>query len=157
LRRSDGDPQPRQRAHADAVRRRRERRLHERHTADRCQPGHTEINVEAALAGDDSVLHHYRRLIELRHTEPAVARGDFHMLLANRELVSAFTRRHEDVGLLVLANFSGEAVTVELPDAAGREDAELLPCDVPDPEALRAPLTAQPWEARVHRRVRPAA
>ena len=30
----------------------------------------------------DSVFHHYRRLIELRHAEPAVVHGDFTMLLA---------------------------------------------------------------------------
>ena len=41
----------------------------------------------------DSVFHHYRRLIELRHTEPAVAHGDFTMLLPDDEQVYAFTRR----------------------------------------------------------------
>jgi oligo-1,6-glucosidase len=33
-------------------------------------PNYTEINAQAPLADPDSVLHHYRRLIELRHTEP---------------------------------------------------------------------------------------
>jgi glycosidase len=31
----------------------------------------------AALSDDRSVFHHYRRLIALRRTEPAVAHGDF--------------------------------------------------------------------------------
>ena len=35
-------------------------------------PNHTGINAEAQWADPGSVLHHYRRLIELRHTEPAV-------------------------------------------------------------------------------------
>lgn len=53
------------------------------------------------------MFHHYRRLIELRRSEPAVVHGDFTMLLEEDERVYAFTRRHEDVELLVLGNFSG--------------------------------------------------
>jgi oligo-1,6-glucosidase len=116
-------------------------------------PNATEINAQAELADPASVLHHYRRLIELRHTEPTVAHGDFTMLLADHEQVYAFTRRHRDTELLVLGNFSGASVTVEVPDAAWL-DAELLLANVPAPAALQAQLTLQPWEARVHRRRR---
>ena len=45
------------------------------------------------------------------------------MLLEEDERVYAFTRRLEDTELLVLGNFSGEEVPVDLP---GWEDAELL-------------------------------
>jgi oligo-1,6-glucosidase len=115
-------------------------------------PNHAEINARRELADQDSVFHHYRRLIELRHTEPAVAHGDFTMLLADHELVYAFTRRHGGTELLVLGNFSGEPVTVEVPDGAIWLDAELILTNVPEPDALGAQLTLQPWEARVHRR-----
>jgi oligo-1,6-glucosidase len=117
-------------------------------------PNYKEVNAQTELADEHSVFHHYRRLIGLRHTEPAVAHGDFHMLLADHEQVYAFTRRHGDTELLVLGNFSGELVTVEVPDAAGWLDAELLLANVPAPGALQAQLTLQPWEARVHRRHR---
>ena len=104
-------------------------------------PNHDEINAEAERGDPDSVFHHYRRLIELRHSEPAVVHGDFTMLLAEDERVYAFTRRHEDVELLVLGNFCGEEVPVDL---TGWEDAELL---IGEPGgALR------PWEGRVYRR-----
>jgi oligo-1,6-glucosidase len=117
-------------------------------------PNYTEVNAQTELADEHSVFHHYRRLIGLRHTEPAVVDGDFHMLLADHEQVYAFTRRHGDTELLVLGNFSGELVTVEVPDAAGWLDAELLLANVPAPDALQTQLTLQPWEARVHRRHR---
>src|SRR4029079_4838026 len=55
-------------------------------------PNHAEINARAALAGSGYALHHYRRLIELRHTEPVVAHGDFTMRMAADERVYAFTR-----------------------------------------------------------------
>jgi oligo-1,6-glucosidase len=102
-------------------------------------PNHTEINAQAALADEDSVFHHYRRLIELRHTEPAVAHGDFAMLLAHHEQVYAFARRHEGTELLVFANVSGEPAEVDLP-----QDAELLLTNAPQGPRL------EPWEARVY-------
>jgi oligo-1,6-glucosidase len=104
-------------------------------------PNHERINAEAARADPDSVFHHYRRLIELRHSEPAVVHGDFTMLLEEDERVYAFTRRHEDVELLVLGNFSGDAVPV---DRTGWEEADVLVGKPGD--------GLGPWEARVYRR-----
>jgi oligo-1,6-glucosidase len=112
-------------------------------------PNHAEINAEAAVADPDSVFHHYRRLIELRHSEPAVADGDFTMLLPADERVYAFTRRLGDTELLVLGNFSGEPATPDVPDAAAWAAAELLITNVPAPGDG---LALQPWEARVYRR-----
>jgi oligo-1,6-glucosidase len=113
-------------------------------------PNHGHVNAEAAQADPDSVFHHYRRLIELRHTEPVVAHGDFTMLLPDDERVYAFTRRLGDVELLVLGNFSGGTVHPELPDAGTWADAEVL---LGNCSATGSPgLALQPWEARVHRR-----
>ena len=115
-------------------------------------PNHEEINARAAFADDDSVFHHYRRLIELRRTEPAVAHGDFHMLLADHDQVYAFTRRHGTTELLVLANFSSEPVTIEVPDADRWQAAELVLANYPvdTAENLREP-TLRPFEACVYR------
>jgi oligo-1,6-glucosidase len=113
-------------------------------------PNHREVNAQAAVADPDSVFHHYRRLIELRHSEPAVAHGDFTMLAPDDERLYAFTRRLGDVELLVLGNFSGETVTAEVPDADGWAHAELLVGTAPAREA--SDLTLQAWEARVYRR-----
>jgi oligo-1,6-glucosidase len=104
-------------------------------------PNHTEINAAAQRVDPDSIFHHYRRLIELRHSEPAVVHGDFRMLLEDDERVYAFTRRLGETELLVLGNFSGEELPVDL---SGWEDAERLIGD--GGGALR------PWEGRVYRR-----
>ena len=76
----------------------------------------TEINAEAAVADPDSVFHHYRRLIALRHELPVIADGDFTMLLEADERVYAYVRALEGVELLVLGNFSGDEVVIDLPD-----------------------------------------
>ena len=114
-------------------------------------PNHTEINAAAAIEDPDSVFHHYRRLIELRHAEPAVAHGDFTMLLEDDPRLYAYTRRLGDTELLVVVNVSGQpASAAELPDADAWADAELVLTNAePEPSALEL----GPWEARVYRRV----
>jgi oligo-1,6-glucosidase len=114
-------------------------------------PNYTRINAAAAVADPDSVFHHYRALIELRHTEPVVAHGDFTMLLPEDEQVYAFTRRLGDVALLVVANLSGEPAKAEVPDADAWFDAELVLANLGTDERGEG-LTLAPWEARVYRR-----
>ncbi len=113
-------------------------------------PNHTEINAAAQLGDPASVFQHYQRLIALRHDEPVVALGDFTMLLPDDDRVYAFTRRLGDTALLVLANFTGSPVSVELPDAAEWSHAEVLMSNV-GPRSERLSELA-PWEATVHRR-----
>jgi oligo-1,6-glucosidase len=110
-------------------------------------PNHGEINAAAAVADPDSVFHHYRRLIELRHALPVVVDGDFTMLAPDDEHVYAFTRRHAGTELLVLGNFSGAAVTADVP--AEWAGAELL---LSNYAGAPGDLSLRPWEARVHAR-----
>ena len=114
-------------------------------------PNHAEINARAARADPDSVFHHYRRLHELRHTEPAVARGSFTMLLGEDPQVYAYTRELDGTELLVLANVSGEPAAPAIPDAAGWAGAEVLVPNVAEP-ASAPELRLAPWEALVLRR-----
>ena len=117
-------------------------------------PDFREINAADQWKDQGSVLHHYRALIELRHTEPAVVHGDFTMLVPDDPTVFAFTRRHGDVELLVVANFSGGDVPVPLPDAGDWDGAELLSCSLTTPPASLASAPLRPWEARLLRRTR---
>jgi oligo-1,6-glucosidase len=113
-------------------------------------PNHTEINAAAAVADPDSVYHHYRKLIELRHTEPAVVDGDFTMLLPHHEKLYAYTRRLGGTELLVIGNFSAEPAAAEIDDAAAWAGAELVLNNSASPPA--PPLVLGPWQAVVYRR-----
>jgi oligo-1,6-glucosidase len=117
-------------------------------------PNSNEINAAAALADPDSVLHHYRTLIELRHREPAVVHGDFTMLVPTDPQVYAFTRHWNRVELLVVANFSPAPATFDVPEPDGWRDATLILANVEGTEisAPNAQLALEPWEARVYRR-----
>ena len=78
--------------------------------------------------------------------------ASFHMLLADHDQVYAFIRRHGDTELLVLANFFGEPVTIEVPDADRWKDTELVIANYPvDATQNLRDLTLRPFEARVYR------
>ena len=100
------------------------------------------------------MFNHYRKLIALRHDEPAVVHGSFRMLLAEDEQVYAFTREHEGTELLVVANLSSDdRVKPDLTQAGDWSSAELVLANVSGaPTDVDAPLG--PWEARVFRMVR---
>jgi oligo-1,6-glucosidase len=81
------------------------------------------------------------------------------MLLPQDERVYAYTRRHGDVELLVLGNFSGQDAPADVPDGGAWSRAELLLGNYPSqdgaaPDGAGTPLVLRPWETRVYRRAR---
>jgi oligo-1,6-glucosidase len=138
------------------------------HNAGFCPPGVTPwidldpayATVNAAAQRDDpaSVLAHYRRLLELRHTVPAVAIGDFTMLLPDDEAVYAFARELDGVRLLVLAHLGDGDVTVEVPGGPEWAGAELVLGSGGDGEPATVTTDGSwhpgPWDAVVLRLAR---
>ncbi|HSO64393.1 MAG TPA: alpha-glucosidase [Ornithinibacter sp.] len=110
-------------------------------------PNRAEINAEAAVADPDSVFHHYRRLIALRHENPVVVEGRFELLLPEHEQLWVFTRTLGGDVLLVVANCSSAPAVVP----AGE-----VPCFDRATELLTTHGAGRgdelaPWESRVHR------
>jgi oligo-1,6-glucosidase len=117
-------------------------------------PNYPQINAAAQSGDPDSVLAHYRSVIDLRHTDPVVAYGDFTMLLPTDDRVYAFTRSWRGSTLLVLGNFSGEQVPAPVPDAADWAGAEFVLGNYPPEAAPAVPgsIVLRPWESRIYRR-----
>jgi len=130
-------------------------------------PSYVAINAAAAVADPDSVLHHYRRLIELRHTVDVVVDGRFALLLPEHEQVFAYTRTLPGEGgatgvgsvdgtvkprmLLVVANCSSEPVEVTLTGMAAALVEDLLLTTHPDGAAAQGESVAlAPWESRIY-------
>ncbi|MEM9565040.1 MAG: alpha-glucosidase [Actinomycetota bacterium] len=108
-------------------------------------PNHVAINVEAATADPDSILHHYRSLIDLRARHPSLTDGDFQLLLEYHRAIWAFTRSTDRDTILVVANVSSSPArlpTDGLP-AHGRGRTLLATNRGNDPSMLR------PWESFV--------
>ncbi|MFC5058206.1 alpha-glucosidase [Saccharothrix xinjiangensis] len=110
-------------------------------------PNHTRINAEAQYDDPNSVFHHYRRLVELRHTRPVVALGDFRMLLPDHPHLYCYERALDDARLLVLANLGADEQDVELEPGWEAEHVVLANTDRARVKAGRAVLG--PWEALV--------
>jgi len=77
-------------------------------------PNAAEINAMAAVADPDSVFHHYRRLIEMRHSLPVVVHGGYRPILEDDEQVFAYIRTLHETRLLVLANLSDRIATLQI-------------------------------------------
>ena len=110
-----------------------------------------EINVEAAMADDDSVWHFYQRLIALRHERASVTDGRYELLAPADEKVYAYLRRADDETLVVLCNFSDEEVAFELPAEVTWDASELVISNEPDAAAeLTRTVTLAPYAAHVY-------
>lgn len=74
-----------------------------------------EINVAAALEQPDSVFFHYQKLIELRKHWDVMVYGKYLPLLEQHPQVFAYRRSLGSQQLVVVNNFSGEHVELDLP------------------------------------------
>ena len=119
-------------------------------------PDHTEVNAAAQVGRPGSVFEHYRRLIDLRHTDPVVTDGEFELLLADHPVIWAFLRRGRDAELLVAANFSADAAGAVLPVEGGWADAAVVLSSLSGQSPLQPPpeVKLRPWESVIWRRAR---
>ncbi|MDO5407082.1 MAG: alpha-glucosidase [Eubacteriales bacterium] len=72
-----------------------------------------EINVKEALADPDSCFYYYKKLIQLRHEEPLLTEGNYHLILAEDEKIFAYLRSTETETWLVAANLSEEVIPID--------------------------------------------
>ncbi len=112
-------------------------------------PNCRDINAAAELANPDSVFHHYRKLISLRKTEPAIADGTYELLLPEDPDIYAYIRTNGSTQLLIVANCSSHDVEARVPVAAEWLASEVLLCSgTADP----ATFMLAAWESRIYRR-----
>lgn len=90
--------------------------------------GFQAVNVEAQQRQPFSLLNWMRRLIAVRRQHPAFGRGTIECLELRDQSVFAYVRRHGDERILIVANLSGKAQSVDilLSLYAGAQPIELL-------------------------------
>ena len=119
-------------------------------------PDYPEVNASAQAGQPGSVFEHYRKLIELRHTDPVVTDGDFELLLPDHPAIWAFLRRGPDAELLIAANFSADVTAAALPLDPEWADAAVVLANLPGTGPLQPPpdLKLRPWESVIWRRAK---
>ncbi|WP_163542019.1 glycoside hydrolase family 13 protein [Occultella kanbiaonis] len=111
-------------------------------------PAYPELNAAVAWADPRSVLHHYRRLIELRHTQPVVVDGDFELLLPDHEQLMVYRRTLGTQVLTVVANMSSAPASLDRTDLGITNGQVLLATHPPAPDDA-GDVLLRPWESRV--------
>lgn len=79
---------------------------------------HNEINVEQAIADQESIFYTYKELIQYRKENEAVVLGAYNLLLPNHQQVFAYERTHKGNKIIVAANLSEESASIELPETS---------------------------------------
>ena len=112
-------------------------------------PNYKEINAARQLEDPDSVFHYYQNLIRLRKEHEIVVYGTYELLLPESKEIYMYTRTWKDEKLLVICNFSGDTVHVELPEEF--VGAEILISNYKD-VTVHIEMTVRPYEAFVIRK-----
>ena len=109
-------------------------------------PNYLAINAAAAVEDPNSVFHHFRKLIELRHDHPVIVHGRFELLLPDHEQIWALTRTLDDQVLLMIANCSSYPGRVSPGAVPDLTDAKVLLATHGDSTSL----DLEPWESRIY-------
>lgn len=114
-------------------------------------PMFKEINLEKDKKSEKSIFNFYKKLISLREKNPAIVEGDLEFVLCSEPNVIMYTRKCETESLLVIANYSGKTVSVELPDTLKSTDYERILTNYRElSPSLNGRNEWQPWECEVY-------
>ncbi|SDM01210.1 oligo-1,6-glucosidase [Halogranum gelatinilyticum] len=109
-----------------------------------------DINVEAALADENSIWRHYQSLITLRHEMDTLVYGEYELLLPDHEQLYAYTRTLGDEEVLVVLNWSDAPTTFDAADIETSE-AEILLSNYEESPQNPHQQEFRPYEAVLYR------
>ncbi|MDF1698329.1 MAG: alpha-glucosidase [Saprospiraceae bacterium] len=88
----------------------------------RVNSNYKQINVALQNNDPNSVLNHFRKMTQLRKEHLVLVYGTYQLLQKEHPEIYAFTRMLDQEKVLVLLNFSSEASSITLPEAASIQE-----------------------------------
>ncbi|MBR3979341.1 MAG: alpha-glucosidase [Oscillospiraceae bacterium] len=113
-------------------------------------PRYKEINVVADRAMENSIFAYYQKLIALRKENPAMVNGTLEMLLPEHPEVVMYLRKTCRQTLLVVCNFSGKEIRVELPAEVKAHGWQRILTNREDTIPSLERSRWLPWEAEIY-------
>lgn len=111
-----------------------------------------EINVEKSLADENSVLHHYKKLINLRKTDKAFVYGEFTPILMEDKDIFAYYRIYGKDKFLIICNFYGRDRIIEVADVDDTKvKTEIILSNYADSSKKLEKLPLRPYEAVIYK------
>lgn len=89
-------------------------------------PNYKEINAKEQLVREDSVFHHYQKLIRLRKEYPIIVYGKYSLLLPQDRSLYVYKRELDGQTLLVICNFTDQEIPYEIPEELCGKDRKVL-------------------------------
>lgn len=110
-------------------------------------PNYPELNAEMQSKDVNSVLSHFRQMVQLRRLNPVLVHGAYRLLAAEHAHVYAYTRSLDSTRVLVLLNFSDEIQEIRLPEleVAGK----VLINNYLSSSISGQQATLKPWQAMI--------
>ena len=112
-------------------------------------PNYREINVAAAEADPDSLLHFYRKAIRLRKELPAVRNGRYREYFRFSGKFYVYAMESEAQRVLVICSFSSEAEYFRAPENYDLTKGRLVLCNY-GTAFRKNGFTAMPYETRIY-------
>ena len=109
-----------------------------------------EINVEADLKNEQSLIEFYRTIIQLRKEHPALAEGSYKAILAKNNQVMGYYRESEEEKLLIIINLSQSPAAFYLPIEKDENYKLLLKTDYGN-FLTQEKMVFKPYEGRIYK------
>ncbi|UII19178.1 glycoside hydrolase family 13 protein [Fulvivirga ligni] len=113
-------------------------------------PNYTTINVDAEDKDPNSCLNYFRKMTQLRKSNPILIYGDYKLLYPDNEQVYAYERSLDGEAVLVLLNFSDQGATLNLPYEIDAQN--IMINNMADLNLSGNELTLEPYQAVIVRK-----
>lgn len=117
-------------------------------------PNYKEINAKSQLKDENSIFNYYKKLIQIRKSNPVVVYGKYNLILEESKEIFAYTRTLENEMLLVICNFTENETefTLERKFESKSKSKELLISnyDVNENDSVDS-IKLRPYESRIYK------
>lgn len=113
-------------------------------------PNYREINAEAELKDEDSILNYYRRLFRVRRENKILIYGDYREHQHESREFYCYERGYEGKKALVICSFSDVTTVFRAPSGFDLTAGRLLICNYKNAPAKKDLCAMRPYEARVY-------